>query len=96
MSDETKATEIDNETLANKLLCALSAESLQKADLFDYLCWLEETQQSDRVKGIQFLVLASDGTTCWGNTYARAVKEAMKHDKELYEAVKNLELPEPE
>ena len=27
-----------------------------------------------------FLVLAQDGTTCWGKTYREAIDEAMKHD----------------
>jgi ribulose-5-phosphate 4-epimerase/fuculose-1-phosphate aldolase len=84
----------DGDELATKLLCALSAEVLRKADCFDYLCWLEETQQSDRVKSIDFLLMASDGTTCWGKTFEAAVHKAMLHDKELYDAVKNLELPE--
>jgi hypothetical protein len=85
---------MSNDELATKLLCALSAETLHKAECFDYLCWLNETQQSECVKGIKFLELASDGTTCWGKTYAEAIEEAMKHDKELYEAWKALELPE--
>ena len=80
--------------LANKLIIGLSREVQCKADCFDYLCWLEETLQSDRVKGAKFLVLASDGHTCWGNTYADAVKVSMKHDRELYDAVKDLVLPE--
>lgn len=79
--------------LATKLLCALSAESLHKAELFDYLCWLNETEQSDHVKDCPFVVLASDGTTCWGDTYEEAVMRAMDHDKELYDAVKSLEMP---
>lgn len=84
---------MNNDELATKLLCALSSETLNKADCFDYVCWLEETHQSDQVKDIKFLVLASDGTTCWGNTYVAAVRKAMRHDKELYEAWKELELP---
>ena len=66
-----------------------------KADCFDYVCWLEETQQSETVKGADFLVLASDGTTCWGKSYADAVKVAMHHDKELYDAVQDLEANPP-
>lgn len=80
--------------LATGLLGALSAETLYKSDCFDYICWLGETQQRENVKEAPFLVLASDGTTCWGKTYAEAVKVAMQHDKELYEAVQNLELPD--
>ena len=40
-----------------------------------------ETEQADAVKGVQLLVMASDGTTCWGNTYVEAVAKAMLHDK---------------
>ena len=85
---------MSDEELAAKLLCALSAETLHKADMFDYLCWLNETHQSENVKSADFVELASDGTTCWGKTYAEAIEAAMRHDKELYEAWKNLELPE--
>jgi len=85
-----------DDDLATRLLCALSAETLRKADYFDYICWLEETQQRDNVKEAPFLVMASDGTTCWGKTFADAVRKAMRHDKELYDAVRNLELPELE
>lgn len=82
--------------LANKLVRMLSAEMMYKAECFDYICWLEETQQSENVKGAAFLVLASDGTTCWGKSYADAVKVAMHHDKELYDAVRDFEASEPE
>lgn len=81
--------------LATGLVAALSAEKLYKADCFDYLCWLEETDQREKVKDADFLVLASDGTTCWGKTYADAVKVAMHHDKELYDAVCELEANPP-
>lgn len=94
MSDEAQPDKPEADDLATKLLCALSAETLRKADCFDYLCWLGETEQSDRVKCSHFLVLASDGTTCWGKTYAGAVRAAMRHDKELYEAVQSLVMPE--
>ena len=74
----------------------LTQEMMYKADCFDYLCWLEETHQRENVKEAPFLVMASDGTTCWGKSYADCVKVAMKHDKELYDAVQNLVLPEDE
>lgn len=83
---------MSDDELANRLLCAISVEMLYKADCFDYLCWLEETHQSENVKGKDFLVLASDGTTCWGKSYSDAVKVAMQHDKELYDAVKQFEI----
>ena len=88
------ATRADDK-LATRLICVLSAEMQYKADCFDYVCWLEETQQSENVKGADFLVLASDGTTCWGKSYADAVKVAMHHDKELYDAVQDLEANPP-
>lgn len=74
----------------------LTQEMMYKADCFDYLCWLEETHQRENVKEAPFLVMASDGTTCWGKNYADCVKVAMKHDKELYDAVKELEMAETE
>lgn len=76
---------LEDENLANKLLCALSSEMLYKADLFDYLCWLEEKHTEDvpELKGKDFLCMASDGTTCFAKTYSEAVKVAMQHDKEL-------------
>jgi hypothetical protein len=77
---------MNNDELATRLISALSAEKLYKADLFDYVCWLEQMHQSERVKNADYLVFASDGTTCWGKTYAEAVKVAMQHDKELIDA----------
>lgn len=82
--------------LANGLIQMLSTEMQYKADCFDYLCWLNETEQRENVKTADFLVMASDGTTCWGKSYSDAVKVAMQHDKELYDAVQELEMPEPE
>lgn len=64
-SDASISPEMSNDELAAKLLCVLSQEMIRKADLFDYLCWLEEKEQSERVPGADFLVLASDGSTCW-------------------------------
>ena len=61
----------------------LNLELLYKADLFDYLCWLEtrHTEEVPALKGCDYVVMASDKTTCWGKTYADAVKVAMNHDK---------------
>ena len=72
-----------DEQLANRLLCALSADELDKAELFDYLCWKEERDQKERVPGAPFLCLASDGMTCWGKAFRQAVRNAMKHDAGL-------------
>jgi hypothetical protein len=71
--------------LADRLLLVMSNDAIRKAELFDYFCWLEEKGQSERVPAVSFLCLASDGSTCWGKTFAHAVAEAMKHDKDVYE-----------
>ena len=75
-------------------LCSASAPQLvtgelaYKADLFDYLCWLEE----QRSKGVAELenaphcVIASDGTPCFAKRYADAAKVAMNHDKGIQDA----------
>lgn len=57
-----------------------------KADLFDYLCWLEGKNEPEELRGADRLCMASDGTTCWGKTYAEAVRVAMEHDKGLHDA----------
>lgn len=70
-----------------------------KADMFDYLCWLEDYCQFRQAaldgKGGDYLVLASDGTTCWGKTFAEAVRVAMEHDKELHDATDSIKHPTP-
>lgn len=38
-------------------------------------------------------MLASDGTTCWGKTYAEAVRVAMEHDKEIFDATEAVSSP---
>ena len=68
---------------ARKLLdtCAL------RSDLFGYLAWLEDNREHDPdVKGTDYLVLASDGTTCWGKTFQEAVQIAEQHDRALFDA----------
>jgi len=65
-----------------------------KADMFDYLCWLEDfcsfRQAALDGKSDDYLVLASDGTTCWAKTYAEAVRVAMEHDKEVFDCTQKL------
>lgn len=51
-----------------------------KAILFDYLCQVEEREQRERVPDVDFLFLASDGTTFWGECYAQAVELARAYD----------------
>ena len=68
----------------------LTANLMLKAEMFDYLCWLEDfcvfREAALDGKAGDYLVTASDGTTCWGKTYAEAVRVAMEHDKELHDA----------
>lgn len=68
---------------ANKVWQAMQL----KADMFDYLCWLDGIQSPEELHGVQRLCIASDGTTCWGHTYADAVRVAMEHDKEIFDAM---------
>lgn len=72
----------------NNLIGVLTRDLMFKADCFDYLCWLERKRSEGvpELKGADFLVMASDGTTCWGESYEGAVKAAMKYDKELFDA----------
>jgi len=90
------ASKLSDDQIATRLCAMLTQEMMYKADCFDYLCWLAETEQRENVKTADFLVMASDGTTCWGKSYADCVKVAMKHDKELYDAVKDFEASEAE
>lgn len=58
-----------------------------KADMFDYLCWLDGMHGPEQLHGVDRLCMASDGTTCWGKSYADAVRVAMEHDKEIFDAM---------
>lgn len=73
-----------------EILAQCSGEIMLKAEMLEYLCWLEDFCQF-REKALDgkagdYLVMASDGTTCWGKTYAEAVRVAMAHDKEIFDA----------
>lgn len=58
----------------------------EKVALFDYWCWLETVSAPEELSmTAPALVLASDGTTCWGDTFADALRVAWLHDRELYE-----------
>lgn len=72
--------DMSNDELASKLLCVLTAEHIRKAELCDYLCWLEESGQRERVPEAQFLCMSFDGKTHWGDTYLEAVEKAERHD----------------
>ena len=77
------------ETLREAVIETALWQAMQlKADMFDYLCWLDGMQSPEELHGVQRLCIASDGTTCWGHTYAEAVRVAMEHDKEIFDAMK--------
>jgi hypothetical protein len=61
-----------------------------RSDLFGYLAWLEDHRDhgDTDLKGADYLVLASDGTTCWGKTFMEAVQVAEQHDRELFDAAR--------
>lgn len=88
MADESLA-ELKSRTeeqLAVNLLRVLTAETLAKAELFDYLCWVEETQQIERVHDAKFLFCALDYATCWGDTYKEAVANGWRRDEVKFKA----------
>ena len=58
-----------------------------KADAFDYLAWLEKKRgEEEGLQGVDFLCLASDGTTCWGKTYLEAVRIAEQQDRIAFDS----------
>ena len=61
-----------------------------RSDLFSYLAWLEDHRDHGdfSVKGKDYLVLASDNTTCWGKTFMEAVQVAEQHDRKLFDAAR--------
>jgi hypothetical protein len=76
----------DKKAIARSIPEDILWQELQlKADLFDYLCWLEQAGKPVEIKD-EHLCLAGDGTTCWGKTYAEAVRVAMEYDKGIQDA----------
>lgn len=61
-----------------------------RSDLFGYLAWLEDHRDHGDIdlKRADYLILASDGTTCWGKTFMEAVQVAEQHDRELFDAAR--------
>lgn len=59
-----------------------------RSDLFGYLAWLEDHRDHGDIdlKSADYLILASDGTTCWGKTFMEAVQVAEQHDRKLFDA----------
>lgn len=63
-----------------------------KTDMFDYLCWLDGMNSPEELHGVDRLCVASDGTLCWSKDYASAVRVAMEHDKEIFDAMRNAKI----
>ena len=51
------------------------------SDMLHYLAWLEKNLRKDSKS--DYVVVASDGTKCYGHNYLDAVRVAMEHDKSL-------------
>lgn len=66
-----------------------------RSDLFGYLAWLEDHRDHGDIdlKRADYLILVSDGTTCWGKTFMEAVQVAEQHDRELFDAAMKEEQP---
>lgn len=67
-----------------------TADVFHKAELFDYLCWLETVSSPEELHGADFLCFSSDGHTHWGDTYGDAVRKALAHDLDIYEVTKHV------
>lgn len=57
-----------------------SAIAITDASLLNYLEWKERVEMARNHNVSDYLVLAADGTTCWGITLRMAIKAAMAHD----------------
>ena len=94
--DANSAAGIDRRLTDAALLEKLDASRklldihLLRSDLFSYLAWLEDHRDHGdfNVKGKDYLVLASDSTTCWGRTFMEAVQIAEQHDRKLFDAAR--------
>ena len=66
-----------------------------KADMFDYICWLENNfhfrsatmtfKGDERVNRNDRFIVTSDGTICCAKNYSDVVRIAMEHDKNVYD-----------
>tara|TARA_R110002050_G_scaffold243758_1_gene380256 strand:+ start:4746 stop:4991 length:246 start_codon:yes stop_codon:yes gene_type:complete len=54
--------------------------------MLHYLAWLEAVRAPEELHGAPFVVFASDGVPCESANYLDAVRVAMEHDKEIYDA----------
>ena len=72
MSNSAKLEEKNNEWLA---------AIMEKADLFDYLCWLENINLKKVDPGGLHACLASDDKIFFGKTYLQVVQKAANYDK---------------
>lgn len=74
----------------NAALHKLLDTHILRSDLFSYLAWLEDHRDHGdfELEGSKYLVLASDGTTCWGTTFMEAVQIAEQHDRAAFDAAR--------
>ncbi len=75
MSNPTGLEEKNNEWLAT---------IMEKADLFDYLCWLENLEVKElglSQENAPYICMRMDGKSFFGETYIDAVRRAAKYDK---------------
>ena len=74
----------------NAALRKLLDTHILRSDLFSYLAWLEDHRDHGdfELEGSKYLVLASDGTTCWGTTFMEAVQIAEQHDRAAFDAAR--------
>ena len=57
------------------------------SDMLHYLGWLEKVRLPQELHDAGYLVLASDGTTCFSDHWLDAVRVAMEHDKEIFDSM---------
>lgn len=89
MMDDPEQPEWFNKIMRNQETQERASGSLQPAGsalattdtgMVNYIEWTEKMKMHDAQNVTDFLVLARDGTTCWGATYRDAVRAAMAHD----------------
>lgn len=81
IEDAKRVVELWNATLEMSDPAKEIQSMREKAEMFRYLCKLQEIQQADELKGCPFCIQGAGGQVHWGKTYAEAVRNAMNHDK---------------
>lgn len=57
---------------------------IEKADLFDYLCWLENMSVKECGDGLPHICMSRDFKPFFAEQYIDAVRQAAKHDKDCH------------